>query len=159
MEIHKPDVIVESIISGESSTALSAIRDLCNEIARDEVTRIQENTTPFGILEAKGDDDSDSDVIEYDDDDEEDDDDEDGELDEAAAKRKILFRKGKRVVKKKCPKGFKIVNGTRCKRITGAEKITKSRAAKKAARKRKSKTAQSNRRRAQTNRRRRSAGL
>lgn len=80
-------------------------------------------------------------------------------LTEVAARRKYVVRKGKKVLKYMCPRGY-IKSGKRsCKKSTGAAKMRRSRAARKAARKRKGQRAAINRKRRRSNKRRKSMGL
>lgn len=86
---------------------------------------------------------------------------EDGDelLTEAAARRKYVIRKGKKVLKYMCPRGY-IKSGKRtCKRSTGAAKMKRSRSARKSARKRKGQRASIARKRRKSLKRRKSMGL
>jgi len=53
---------------------------------------------------------------------------------EAAPKRKKVIRKGKTVIRKKCPPGFRLV-GNRCVRQKSSERIARRRGARKGSRK------------------------
>lgn len=149
-------LLVEAAAFGDVTTVGNIVADCMGAKASEAVRQITEEVGsamlgPLTECDECRDDDCEDD--EYDDED-----DEDSELDEVAPKRKILFRMGKRLVKKKCPRGYRIKNG-KCVKIVGGLKIKLSRAAKKGAKKRKAKKAQANRNRARTNRKRKAAGL
>lgn len=56
-------------------------------------------------------------------------------LSEVTAKRKRVIRKGKVTKKRKCPSGYKLVDGKRCKKQSAGEKRKRSRGAKRGSRK------------------------
>jgi len=80
------------------------------------------------------------------------------ELVDEQRKIKWVVRHGKKVKKIQCPSGYKVVNG-QCKKMTGSELLKRKRAAKKAARKRRSKIRQILRKRMISLKRRKAMGL
>jgi hypothetical protein len=56
-------------------------------------------------------------------------------LDEIAAKRKKVVRRGKVIRKKDCPPGYKLVDGIRCMKMSTKDRVKRTRAGKKAAKK------------------------
>jgi hypothetical protein len=83
---------------------------------------------------------------------------EDADLEEITAKRRFVVRGGKKVRKKICGPGFRLVGG-KCKKQTAREKLARKLAAKKAARRRKGKNPAIARRRKRSMTKRRSFGL
>lgn len=87
-------------------------------------------------------------------------DEEENVLQEATAKRRIVVRNGKKVIKFKCPPGYKKLAGQRrCVRITASKRVKMKRIAKKAARKRRTKKASINRKRNRSLRKRKALRL
>jgi len=82
------------------------------------------------------------------------------ELDEAERQIRVNS-KGKKTKRVKCKPGYKLkANGTSCEAMSGSEKMTRKKAAKKSVKKRKSKSqAGSNRKRAKALNKRKSLGL
>ena len=83
---------------------------------------------------------------------------EDADLEEITVKRRFGVRGGKKIRKKICGPGFRLVGG-KCKKHTAREKLARKLAAKKAARRRKGKNPAIARRRKRSLRKRRSFGL
>jgi hypothetical protein len=69
-----------------------------------------------------------------------------------------VVRGGKKIKKRVCRPGFKNVNG-KCVKMSSSEKITRSRAQKRGAKKRKTKITATNRKRKKSNTKRRNFGM
>jgi len=80
------------------------------------------------------------------------------EVEEIRLRRKMVVRGGKKVRKKVCGPGFRLVDG-KCKRQSAREKLARKLAAKKAAKKRKGRKSAISRSRQRSLRKRRALGL
>lgn len=118
--LYSEDIEPSKEVDEYFSDLMETVFDLIDNLDYDNLTENQQDLI--------------DEILELYEDDEDDEDDE--EIDEVKAKRKKVVRKGRKVRKKMCPRGYKKVDG-KCVRQSASERRTRSKAAKRAAKKRK----------------------